>query len=978
MVTFKVNNKEVQFEPGKTACVQIPVKEGQPYSGFLLDYLREDLGMTGTKCGCQERGCGACTVLVDGKATRSCMVKMDESIAGKEITTIEGLGTVDNMDFVQQAFMEYNAVQCGFCTPGLVMAAHGLLNSNPNPTEADIKKALKINLCRCATYPRVIGAVLKAAAVKRGDPNPPVYVAEDQSKGGSFIGKSMPRKDLPEKLCGVTKFYADYRFDKEPLYGKAAFVPVPAGKLLSLDVSEARAVPGVQLVLTAEDIPYNRFGVLTGEQPVLVEVGGEIRHIGEYLAVVFADTRAAAVKAAAAVKCEVEEYPGIYSIEEALKEGAHVIQDPNNKDSFFGYMRGEHGNLTKDAKMHRGNLAKAEAEADHVISGHFVTKPQEHAWIEPDGAVACMEPDGAVAVYSPNQSPFADRDQIAAALKVSNDKVHVVHVPCGGAFGGKTELTNHIYVALASMKTGRPARMVNSREDSLRTHPKRHGYNMDYRVAVNNDGKIQGMYIDIVADGGAYQSWSPRVLEQGMSYASGPYYVPNFNMRVRGITTNNMVKGAFRGFGAIQSHFASESMMDMVAHELNMDPITIREINGLERGMPMSTGQMLNDKSGIEYKKTLVEARKLVEEKLKPMKAKIEAEGGLAGIGIACGWRSVAGGLGPVENAGADFELEPDGRVSFRIACTEMGQGSHTSLAQMASEVTGVHWEDYDITAGDTFTVPFGGGVMASRGTYLWGFPTITAGEEFKEKILAEAAKLTGKDAKELDMKNSVIFDKSGAEVTNLKELAAKGVKVNVRVDYQLPDSHPVVENTNEDHAIPDEEYRVHHTVAYCTLITLVEIDPATGGVTVRYIGQVTDGGRLINPDNVRQQIEGGLILGLSFGMNENFDIENGWNKQKTLGKVKIARITDLPDEMEIKFCDIDDPTGPFGAKGVAEICVLAPAPAVCNAIYDAIGLRISELPVADRAAEIKEAAQKTLAARETKVEAKAEAELTK
>lgn len=950
MVTFTVNKNKIEYDPAKG-------------NKRLLEFLREDLHLTGAKCGCDERGCGACTVLVDGEAKRSCMLKMD-AMDGKEVVTVEGLAVDGKLDPVQAAFMEYNAVQCGFCTPGLLMATHGLLKKNPNPTDGEIMKGLRINLCRCATYPRVLLAVKKAAAVLRGDPNPPVYEPEDLSQEGSFIGKSMPRKDLPDKLMGKTKFYADYYFENS-LYGKAVYAPVPHGILKSVDTAPAYDIPGVQLVLTAKDIPEggsNRFGVLCRDQPVFVEK--HIRCINETIACVFADTPEAAEKGAAAVKLEIEELPGVFSIEDALKPDAPLIPDPDNAPSIFGYMNGEKGNICKEAYMYRGDWKKAFAECDHVVEGTFVTKRQEHAWIEPDGAISCLDENGNVCVYAPNQSPFADRDQLADILGLPKEKTHIVHVAAGGAFGGKTELTTHAMVALATMKTGRPARMVLSRKDSMRTHPKRHGYDMNYKIGVNNDGKIQAMDIKIMADGGAYQSWTPRVLEQGLSYASGPYYVPNFDMKMTGIYTNNMIMGAFRGFGAIQSHFGSETIMDMVAEKLNMDPITLREINGLERGLPMSTGQMLTDKSGIEYKKTLVGARKLVEEKLKPMVDKINAEGGIAGIGIASGWRSVAGGLGPVENAGADFELLPNGRVSFRIACTEMGQGSHTSLAQMASEVTGVDWEDYDIVAGDTDTVPYGGGVMASRGTYLWGFPTITAGEKFKAKILEEAAKALGISADGLTIDKSIIKDASGKTLMTLKELAEKGAKVNVRVDYQLPDSHPVVPNTNEDHKIPDEKYRVHHTVAYCTLATVVKIDPETGGVRVVYMGQVTDGGTLINPDNVRQQIEGGLIMGASYGLNEDFQIENGFNKADTLGKVKIARIDNMPDELETIFCDIDDPTGPFGSKGVAEICVLAPAPSICNAINNAIGLRITELPVAKHAAEIKEAAQKVLAAR--------------
>ncbi len=945
MVKFKVNGKEVQYDPAKN-------------QGRLLEFIREDLHLTGTKCGCEEKGCGACTVLINGEAKRSCMFNC-EKMEGAEVTTIEGVAEDHPMI---QAMIEYNAVQCGFCTPGIVMAAIGLLGKNPNPSEAEIMKALRINLCRCGTYPRVVGAVLKAAAVMRGDKDVPHYVLEDHSVGDSFIGKSMPRVDAIDKITGKTKFYADYQFENT-LYGKAVYAPVPHGILKSVDTSEAERMEGVAFVLTAKDIPEggrNRFGVLTNDQPVFVT--DHIRCISEYIAVVFAETQAIADEAAKLVKLDIEELPGVFSIEDALKPDAPIIPDPNNDKSIFGYMNGEKGNICKEYFMHRGDWNKAFAESDKIVDVHMETKRSEHGWIEPDGCQSFIDEQGRLAIIAPNQSPFADRDQIAKIVNIPSQDIHMIHVPCGGAFGGKTELTTHAYVCIATLKSGRPARMVNTRSDSIRTHPKRHGYTMDYKLGFEKTGKLKAMDIKIIADGGAYQSWTPRVLEQGLSYCSGPYYCPNFDMKCTGIYTNNMIMGAYRGFGAIQSHFGSECAFDVAATELGIDPIELRLMNAVERGLPMSTGQMLTDKSGVEYKKTLYQAKELVENKLKPMVEQLRAEGKIAGIGVASGWRSVAGGLGPVENAGADFELMPNGRVEFRIAATEMGQGSHTSLAQMASEITGVDWQDYDIIAGDTTRVPFGGGVMASRGTYLWGFPTITAGEEFKEKILKEVESAFGVSAEGLDIKKSVVIDKDGNRITDLKELAEKGVHVNVRVDYQLPDSHPVVENTNEDHKIPDEEYRVHHTVAYATLCTVVVVDPDTGKVHVRYMGQCTDAGRLINPDNVKQQLEGGLIMATSYALDEDFAIENGFPVRNTLGKNKYTRFDNYADEIETLFCDIDDPTGPFGAKGCAEICVLSVAPALANAVHDACGYRITELPINMHQEEIKEAAQKKLA----------------
>ena len=994
MICFKVNGTSVNYEP----------KEND--KTCLLDFIREELHLTGTKRGCEERVCNACTVLVDGAAKRSCALLVKD-MDGKEITTIEGLASADGkLDPMQEAFIEYNAVQCGFCTPGMILAAKGLINQNPNPSEADIKKALKLNLCRCGTYPRVIMAVQKAAALARGE-MPEPYHPLDLSQNGSLIGKSVPRLDLPDKVTGKTKFYGDYQFENN-LYGKAVYPPYPFADILSIDTAPAYEVPGVQLVITADDVPGDPyFGVLCKDQPVMA--GKRVRHIGETVAVVFADSAAAAAEGAARVKVEYRELPGVFSIEAALSEGAPLIPDPERPKSPLAYVAGEKGNLCKEAYLHRGNVDDAFAKCETVVEGDFHTKVEEHAWIEPDGAVSAYDENGVLCVYAPNQSPFADRDQLAAVLGLTKDEVRIIHVSAGGAFGGKTELTNHAFVAIATMKTGRPARMVNSRKDSLRTHPKRHPYDMHYKVGADREGRILAMEAELLSDSGAYASWTPRVLEQGLSYSTGPYYIPNLNLVMKGIYTNNMVKGAMRGFGAIQSHFGSECILDMLAEKTGIDPIRLREINGLERGLPMTTGQIVNGALGIDYKNTLKKSRELIEEKLQPYIDEERKKGVLVGLGVASGWRSVAGGLGPAENAGAIFELQPDGRVSYRIACTEMGQGSHTSLEQIAQEISGVAMKDLDIVAGDTKTVPFGGGVMASRGLFLWGHPTIAAGKAFKEKLIREAAQVLGVPEAELTLRESVFYQKkhiaeavsaekeqpaagsgnaacaagtetadavNGEAVLDLRGLAERcGKMIKEEVDFYLPKTCPVRPDTNEHKTVPDEEYYVHHTVAYNTTLAVVRVDPESGAVTIPYMCAVCDGGQIINPDAAMTQIEGALIMGSGFGMSNDFKIENGINKTDSLGKCKMPRIDQIPEHMEVIFTEANDQTGPFGAKGIAEIAVLTPAPAICNAIYDAVGVRITELPVSDHLAELKAAAQERLAARETESEEEAEEE---
>lgn len=940
MIQFKVNGNSVSCPDEKGARL-------------LLNFLREDLKLTGTKCGCEEKACGACTVLIDGKAVRSCATALKD-LEGRNVVTVEGLGKDGELDPVQQAYMEYNAVQCGFCTPGLLMATHGLLNENPNPTEAEIKKALRLNLCRCGTYPRVIAAVQKAAAVLRGD-EAPSYHPLDLSQPGSFIGKSIPRRDVPDKLTGRTKFYADYDFPGM-MYGKAVYSPHSHARVLNVDTAPAYRVPGVQIVITARDIPgQNIHGVLAKDQPVLCDK--RVKYIGDAVAVVFADTQEAANQGAEAVRVDYEVLPAVFTIEDALKPGAPLIPSPENGPNWNAYMAGEKGNICKETALRRGDVEKGFAESDVIVEADFTTKPEEHAWIEVDGALSAYDEHHKLTIYAPNQSPFADRDQLAVVLGMAPEEFRIVHLPAGGAFGGKTELTVHAFVAIATMKTGRPAKMVLSRKDSLRTHPKRHPYHMHYKVGASKDGRLKAMQMQILADGGPYLSWTPRVLEQGISYSTGPYFIPNLDLKATGVYTNNLVYGAMRGFGAGQTHFGAESVMDMVAGKLGIDPITFREINGLERGLPMTTGQILTDKIGIDYKNTLKAVRKVADEKLRPMKAR----GKYVGIGFASGWRSVAGGLGPDENAGATLELLPNGRVSYRIACTEMGQGSHTSLCQIASEITGVALDDYDIVAGDTDRVLFGGGVMASRGVFLWGHPTMHVAEKFRDLLLIKAGEKLGAAPDSLAIRESRILDKKSEKLLlTLAELAAAQKEpLLVEEDFMLPKTCPVSPNTNEDGAIDPKEYRPHHTVAYNTTAAVVEVDPATGKVRVLNVTEVCDGGQIINPDAAATQIEGAIIMGTAYGLTNDFKVVDGVNVNDTLGKCKVPRIDCDPQTMEVVFAEAEDPTGPFGAKGVAEIGVLTPAPAICNAIYDAVGVRIYDLPVVDHQEEIKKALQR-------------------
>lgn len=916
----------------------------------LLDFLRDDLYLTGTKRGCDSKVCGACTVLVDGIALRSCHEKMKD-MDGKKVVTVEGISKDGKLDHVQQALVDNSAVQCGFCTPGLVMGIHGLLNKNPDPTPAQIKNGLTLHLCRCGTYPRIIAAVGQAAAMARGEKvrkYKPLVLSGD----GKYIGKSVVRQDYKSKIDGSTKFFADYHFP-DMLYGQAVYSPHPYAEILSIDTSPAYEVEGVELVITHKDIPGDKFyGGGARDQQVLCQK--YVKHRGDMVAVVFADSKSIAEEAAKLVKVDYRELEGVFSIEDALKPDAPIIPDPNGPTSPLEglYLRGEKGNICREVALKRGNIEEAFSKSEVVIEAEFSTPREEHAWIEVDGAISTYDENGCLTVYAPNQDPFGDHAQLVDILELKPEEIRVVHTPCGGAFGGKLELTTHALVAIATMKTGRAAKMSLNRKDSIRTHSKRHPFEMKYKIGLAKDGRILGLQARNYSDGGPYLSWSHRVIEQSVAWGCGPYFIPSLDMEGVVVYTNNPVSGAMRGFGANAPTFAMESILDMAAKKLGIDPITIREINGLEHKMLMPTGQTLASNQGINYKETLKMLRKDMEENLLPMKKEDE----YIGVGIASGWRHIGGGMGNSDTTGAALELMKDGKISFRISCVEMGQGSLTSLAQIASEASGIALDDYDIIAGDTSKVPYGGHVSASRGVFLWGQPTKLVGEKFKDLLLEKARELLGLEKRDIDIEDSkVILQKTGECLLTLKELAEKvGEKLEIVDDYTMPKTHPLRFDTNEKGEINQEDYRVHYTASYTTTAAVVKVNPETGKVKVLHVTSITDAGKIINPEAASTQIEGCIIMGTGYALINNFKVEEGVIITDTLGKCKVPRFNDIPDTMEILFAEEEDPSGPYGAKGLAEIGVLSVPPAICNAIADAIGARVQHLPVNDHLNEIK------------------------
>ncbi|MCP3889098.1 MAG: molybdopterin-dependent oxidoreductase [Desulfobulbaceae bacterium] len=913
MTTFWVNEQKQIVESD-----QLDVR--------LLDYLRDGLDLTGTKCGCDDSTCGGCTVVIEGKAVRSCRVKLTQ-LADKKITTIEGLAAKEHLHPVQAAFVECGAIQCGFCTPALIMAVYALLEKNHNPSEAEIFNALKINLCRCGTYSRVLEATKRAAAVLRGEKLQP-FIPESKYEKNEIVGRSSRRIDVIEKAKGETKFHADLNFS-EMLHGKIVWGEFPHAEIVSIDIEEARNMPGVRLVLTAEDIPgVNVFGIETKDQPILAE--RKIRFIGEPVVAVFAEDLVTAERAANAVKVVYKELPAVFSPEEALAPNAPKVH--------------ENGNALGNISVERGDLDAAFESAEIVIEESFFTPPIEHGYLEPEGAVAIPgEGDSKVIIYNGTQNPFVDLGQLAPILALSPEEVVVRHLPIGGAFGGKCDLCITVpLTALATLITGCPTKLVLSRKESIRSSTKRHGFDMKYRLAANKDGELLGMDVKFVTDAGAYSPWSEKVMMLSAAFSTGPYQIPNLSIKAQTVFTNNPVAGAMRGYGSYQTQFAAESAMDILSRKLKIDPILLRERNALDVGRTTAVGEILT--GGIAYKETLEALKPVVRDDL----IRFKESGENIGIGVASGWRSVAVGSGYDENGGARLELLENGKILLKTACTEMGQGTNTALSQIVSQAVGVIIDDVDIVAGDTGVVPEGIGVSAQRGLYVFGSAAHEASNKMRNLLISESALLLGRNEADLDLIDGNIIEIEGLKkLLNLKALAsAVDRQLTVEEYIALPKTYEYLPDANEGCSIDPTDYKVYHAITYCTTAVAVAVNEESGQVEVKKVYVAVDGGKVLNPEAARTQIEGAAIMGMGHALTEEFVVDQGYIKTDTLGKCRIPRISMTPGKLEVIFVENHENSGPFGSKGLAEIGILSIAPAITNAIYDATGLRVKTLPV--------------------------------
>jgi selenium-dependent xanthine dehydrogenase len=892
-------------------------------SRTLAQVLRYDLGLTGTKIGCDEAECGLCTVLVDGVPVDSCIYPAFKA-QGAAVTTIEGLAQDGDLHPLQKAFIEHGAVQCGFCTPGLIMTAKALLDANPDPTEHDIKVALKDTYCRCTGYTSVIHAIQSAGSDLRGEGARPWRAVETQEPLHA-IGRPVPPQEMLDKVTGRAMFTDDLTLPGM-LFGRTLRAAYPHARVLRIDTAKARALPGVCAVLTYEDVPGdNIHGLIFDDWPVLAE--GKVRYVGDPVVIVAATTAEIAEQALGLIEVEYEPLP--------------VVADPiaaHAPDAPLVHEEWETGNLLTHIKVRHGDIEQGFAESDVIIEREYRTPTVEHAFMEPECAIGVPagydEDHPRLTIYVGSQIPYEDRRQAARALGLPEDQVRVRGMLIGGGFGGKEDIAGQIHAAMLAQATGRPVKMLYSRQESLLFHPKRHATVIRLKTGAKRDGTLMAVQAELYGDGGAYASLSDKVMTRASTHATGPYVVPNAKIDCYVMYTNNPPSGAFRGFGVTQSAFAVEQNMDLVAEALGVDPVEFRRKNAQRVGATTATGQVLRDSVGLLQ--TLDRVNEDIRRRTEPFRWSWREGHQAYGWGIACAYKNTGLGGGAPDSATAEVEVYPDSRAEVRTSSADMGQGLSAVLAQITAEELGMPVERVHVLLSDTDLTPDGGPTTASRQTYVSGNAARHAAITMREALAAVAAERMGAAPDRLRFEDGQVY--SNGSTVAIGEVVGwmreQGQDARVRYAYDAPQTQPL--GTGGD---------MHVAFSYSTQAALVEVDLETGAVKVLTVVAANDVGRAINPKMLEGQVEGGITMGLGNCLTEEYIVENGvpWSTQ--FARYKIPSIKHTP---EIVSYIVEEPTtgGPYGAKGVGELTSINTTPAIANAIYRATGVRVYRNPV--------------------------------
>ncbi|MBZ5652517.1 MAG: molybdopterin-dependent oxidoreductase [Acidobacteriia bacterium] len=875
----------------------------------LSKVLRERLGLMGTKVGCDAGDCGACTVLLDGEPVCSCLVAAGQ-IEGHEITTVEGLATRPPIyDQLQKSFLRHGAAQCGACTPGMLVSATALLERDAAPSESAVMDAIGGVLCRCTGYRKIITAIQDARCGKIAEPSP---------LAGNAVGARLVRIDGQSKVNGTEIFGAD-EIPPGALVVRVIRSPYQRARFRFGDLEAFIAThPGIHCVLTAKDIPgENCYGVIPrfADQPVFAEV--EARFRGEAVAAVVGESEAIEALDLASFPVTWEQLPALTTIAAALAPDAERIH--SNREN----------NVLVRGRVVRGDVERALAESDVVVEGEYETGFIEHAYIEPEAGFARRVNDQ-IEIQACTQAPYMDRADIAKILGIAPEAVRIIPTAVGGGFGAKLDLSVQPFVALAAWHLGQPVRMVYSRPESIIATTKRHPSHIRLRVGATRDGKLTAMDFTADFNTGAYSSWGPTVAARVPVHASGPYHVPHYRALTRAVHTHLVPAGAFRGFGVPQTAIAQEQLYDDLADQLGIDRLEFRIMNALDNGTPTVTGQVLGEGVGI----------RACFEALRPRWTTARAEAAIfnakgsgpvrQGVGVAGMWYG-CGNTSLPNPSTIRVGLKADGRIALHQGAVDIGQGSNTIVTQICADALGAPIDRFDLVSGDTSITPDCGKTSASRQTFVTGKAAQMAGTALRRAILhladaAEPATIQFNDG------GVMVKEEDKQRTISLRDLPRdrNGYVLTSEATFDPPTS-PLDENGQ------GTPYAVFGFGAH---LAKIAVDTELGTVRVLKITAAHDVGRAINPTLIEGQIEGGAAQGLGMALMEEFFPGKGENLHDYL----IPSAGDMPPVESILIEDAS-PVGPFGAKGIGEQAVIPTAPAILNAIHDAIGVRIRRLP---------------------------------
>jgi len=844
MATFTVNGKTVTVDKNQK----------------LLRYLRDELRLVSVKDGCSEGACGTCTIIIDGKAVKSCVQQTDK-LEGKTILTVEGLSDLEK-DVYTRAFGEAGAVQCGFCTPGMVMSAKALLDVDPDPSEDAIRKAIRGNICRCTGYVKIVDAIRRAGKYLREGALPSEN--EDWT-----VGSRVTRLDVREKVLGYGEF-ADDMYLPGMIYGSAVRAKYARARVLAIHTEQAKALPGVVAVLTAADIPRDvKVGHLKKDWDTMIPAGRLTHYLGDAVALVAAETPEILEQAKALVEVEYEALTPIRSIAEAMAEGAPLVHES------------EKSNLMAKRQVKRGNTEEALAKSAHVYHQTFSTPFTEHAFLEPECSIALPDGDG-VMVYSSDQSVYDTQHEIAPMLGLPLEKVKVENKLVGGGFGGKEDVSVQHHAALIAYLTKCPVKVKLTRAESILIHPKRHPMEMDFTVGVDENGIIQGVRARIHADTGAYASLGGPVLERACTHAGGPYNFQNFDIEGYAWYTNNPPAGAFRGFGVTQSCFAMESMLNHIAHDLNISPWEIRFRNAIRPGQVLPNGQVTDPSTG------LVETLLAVKEDYENAKY----------AGIACAMKNAGVGVG-LPDTGRVRLVVQDGKVHIHAGASCIGQGLGTVLVQYVHQATGIPRENIAYAPATTFNAPDSGTTSGSRQTLVTGEAAMRACMKLREDY--ERAPLRDLEGKEYYGEYLAATDPPGSG------------KIN-------PISHVAY--------------------GYATHVAIVGEDGKLARVVAAH-----EVGRAVNPLSVEGQIEGGVTMSCGYALTEKYPIDENCRPTAKFGALGLFRADNVPGVTPV-IVEKQGINHALGAIGIGEITSIPTAPAIAEAYYQYDGIERTSLPL--------------------------------